>query len=350
MKKIIIIIIVAAIAVFAVLKLKSSRDKNTTQSVDLNLKEVSVSVADITKQNASFALNFTGTLYPVKELDIPTEINGRISSLNFELGQSFPRGGVIANLDDRTKKLTLENARIDAEKLENDFKRIQNLFNGGTSSQQELDYARFAYETAKNKMNEAEKQLSYTKITTSIAGTITAKNVEEGTYVKEGSTIAKIVDISRLKVKLNVSESNIYFLKKGSKVKITTDVYPGVEFEGIVKYISPDGDDSHNYPVEIEMPNNSKNPLKSGTFVNVKVNIATEREGLFIPRTALTGSIKDAKVYVANNNKAVLQKIVIGNEAGDMLEVTDGLKGQEKIIVSGQVNLTNNKPIRIINN
>jgi RND family efflux transporter MFP subunit len=350
MKKIIIIIIVAVIAVFAVLKLKSSRDKNTTQSVDLNLKEVSVSVADITKQNASFVLNFTGTLYPVKELNISAEIAGKISSLNFELGQSFPKGGVIATIDDKIKKITYSNARIDAEKLENDYKRIQNLFNGGTSSQQELDNARFAYETAKNKMDDAEKQLSYTKITTSIAGTITVKNVEEGTYVKDGNAIATIVDISRLKVKLNVSESNIYFLKKGSKVKITTDVYPGVEFEGTVKYISPDGDDSHNYPVEIEMPNSSKNPLKSGTFVNVKVDISTEREGLFIPRTALTGSVKDAKVYVADNNKAVLQKIVIGNEAGDMLEVTDGLKGQEKIIVSGQVNLTNNKPIRIINN
>jgi RND family efflux transporter MFP subunit len=250
----------------------------------------------------------------------------------------------------KQKKLTLENARINAEKLENDYKRIQNLFNGGTSSQQELDNARFDYETAKNKVDDAEKQLSYTVITTSIAGTITSKNVEEGSFVKEGATIAKIVDISRLKVKLNVSESDIYYIKKGSKVKITTDVYPGVEFEGIVKYISPDGDDSHNYPVEIEMPNSSKNPLKSGTFVNVKADVSTDREGLFIPRTALTGSVKDAKVYVATDNKAVLQKIMIGNEAGDMLEVTDGLKGDEKIIVSGQVNLTNNKPIRIINN
>jgi multidrug efflux pump subunit AcrA (membrane-fusion protein) len=104
MKKIIIIIIVAVIAVFAVIKLNNSREKNTTQTEDLNLKEVSVSVVDITKQNASYTLSFTGTIYPVKELDIPTEINGKITSLNFELGQNFSRGGVIANLDNKTKK------------------------------------------------------------------------------------------------------------------------------------------------------------------------------------------------------------------------------------------------------
>lgn len=174
--------------------------------------------------------------------------------------------------------------------------------------------------------------------------------VEEGTYVNTGNPIASIVDVSRLKVKINVSETNIYNLHVGDKVKITTSIYNGIAFEGRISFVSPRGDDAHNYPVEVEISNNSKNPLKAGTFVNVEVEIKTSKDGLFIPRAALQGSIQDAKVYVAENGKAMLKNVVIGQQVNDMLEVTSGLTENQKVIVTGQVNLTDNKPITIINN
>jgi len=153
-----------------------------------------------------------------------------------------------------------------------------------------------------------------------------------------------------LKVKVNVSESNIYYLHVGDIVKITTDIYSGVTFAGKISFVSPRGDETHNYPVEVEIVNNAKNPLKAGTFVNVEIGIASGIEGLFIPREALQGSIKDAKVYVAENGKAVLRNIVVERENNESLQISSGLSQSDKVIVSGQVNLTNNKPIKIINN
>jgi len=350
MKRIIVIAIVLVLVVLAAIKLKSSRDKNILQNENLSADAVTVSVKDVEKKNASLTLNFTGTLYPNKELDIPAETSGKITSLNYELGQSFQKGSVIASIDDKIKKLTYETAKIDVEKLKKDLDRTENLFKGGTASEQELDHARTSYETAKNKLDEAERQLSYTKITSPISGIITKKTVEEGAYVNTGNPIASIVDVSKLKVKVNVSETNVYYLRPGQKVKVTTDIYRGVSFEGRISFVTPRGDDAHNYAVEIEVTNNGKNPLKAGTFVNVEVEIKNSNDGMFIPRAALQGSIKDAKVYVARNGKAVLKSIVVGREAGDQLEVTSGISADEKIIVSGQVNLTDNKSIKIINN
>jgi len=350
MKKIISLIIIALMLVIAAIRLFAVREKNITQTMDLSADYVTVTVADVEKKTSSFTLNFTGTLYPNKELDVPAETSGKITALNFELGQYFQKGGVIATIDDKIKKLTFESARIEAERLKKDLDRTENLFKGGTSSEQELDRARTSYETANNKFEEAERQLSYTKITAPIAGTITRKIVEEGTYVNTGTPIASIVDVSRLKVKVNVSEANVYYLKVGDKVKITTDIYRGVTFEGRISFVSPRGDESHNYPVEVEISNSSKNPLKAGTFVNVEVAVGSNNEGLFIPREALQGSIKDAKVYVAQNGKAILKNIIVGRESNESLEVTSGINQGDKVIVSGQVNLTNNKPIKIINN
>jgi membrane fusion protein, multidrug efflux system len=350
MKKIISIIVVVVVIIIAAIRLFAVREGNIKQSMDLSANYITVTVADVQKQTSSFTLTFTGTLYPYKELDIPAEIPGKITALNFELGQYFQQGGVIATIDDKIKKLTYESAKIEADRLKKDLDRLENLYKGGTASEQQLDNARTSYETAKNKYDEAEKQLSYTKIVVPISGTITKKIVEEGTYVKLGDPVASIVDVSKLKVKVNVSESNVYYLRVGDKVKITTDIYRGATFDGRVSFVSPRGDDSHNYPVEVEIVNSAKNPLKAGTFVNVEVSIGSNNEGLFIPREALQGSIKDAKVYVAENGKASLKNIVVGRESNESLEITSGLNQNEKVIVSGQVNLTNNKPIKIINN
>ena len=350
MKKIILLIAIACVLVVAVLRLSAVREKNISQKEDLTEKYATVSVVNVEKKAASFNINLTGTLYPNKELDIAAETAGKITALNFDLGQHFKQGGGIATIDDKTKKLNYESARIEADRLKKEFDRTENLYKGGTASEQELDNARTSYETAKNNFDNASEQLSYTKITAPIDGTITKKFVELGTYVKVGDAIASIVDVSKLKVKINVSESNIYYLRVGDKVKITTDVYPGVTFEGKISFVSPRGDDSHNYPVEIDILNSAKNPLKGGTFVNVVVTIGSDKEGLFIPREALQGSIKEAQVYVVENGNAVLQNITVGRENNESLEVLSGLNQTDKVIVSGQVNLTNNKPIKIINN
>jgi len=350
MKKIIAIAIIILLVVFAAFRLKSNRDKIVSQKENLTTDQVTVSTADVVKESASVTMNFTGTSYPNKELDIPAEIAGKITSINFTLGQSVQKGDVIASLDDKIKKVAYSNAKIEMEKLKKDLDRTENLYKGGTTSEQQLDNARNAYETAKNKFEEAEKQLSYTKITAPMAGVIVKKIVEEGTYVNIGNPVASMVDVSKLKVKVNVSESSVYSLKTGDRVKITSDIYRGTTYEGRISFVSPRGDDAHNYPVEVEISNSGKNPLKAGTFVNVAVEIKSAGSSLLIPRAALQGSIKDAKVYVAENGKAMLKSIVVGGQIGDQLEVRSGLEEKQKVIVSGQVNLTDNKSIKIINN
>lgn len=350
MKKIIIPIIIIALIIIAAVRLMNNRAKNTTQQDNISVDQVTVSVKNVIKKNSSFTLEFTGTLYPYKELDIPAETQGKINSLSFQLGQFVNKGDAIATIDDKIKNLSYESAKIEYEKLKKDYERTENLFKGSTASEQELDNARTSYESAKIALDEAEKQLAYTRITSAIAGTIVSKNVEEGTYVNSGTTIASIVDISKLKVKLNASESDVYYLKSGNRVKMYTDIYNGIEFEGKITFISSSGDDSHNYPVEIELSNSTKYPLKAGTFVKVKVNITSDKDGLFIPRESLVGSIKDAQVYVAKDGKAKLINLLIGQTDDQYLEILSGLNESDKVIVSGQVNLTDNKSIKIINN
>ena len=229
------------------------------------------------------------------------------------------------------------------------MERNKNLFNGGSLNEQQLDDAQNTYNDAVIQLEQAEKELANATIKSPISGVITKKQVEEGEYINIGSPIVTIVDISKLKIKLNVSEANIYQLKLNDKATITTDVYPGVVFEGNISFISSQGDDSHNYPVEIVISNNSKYPLKSGTFANVMIKLPMAVEALYIPRESLLGSITEASVYIAENNKAILKKVVVGNGNDKYIKVISGLKEGDKVIVNGQINLSDNKAIKIIN-
>jgi membrane fusion protein, multidrug efflux system len=350
MKKIIIIIISISIVALIVFRLSINYKKiNSNKDVNTDLAYVSVNVFPVSKMTMSYSLQLTGYMDAYSEIDIASEAQGIITSLDAELGQEKSKGNIIATIDAKLKNFVVRKAKNLKDKLEKDLERNKNLYNGGSLTEQELEEAQNTYDDAVIQLEQAEKQLADATIKSPISGIITRKHVEEGEYINVGSPIATIVDISRLKIKLNVSEANVYQLKIGDKAIIATDVYPGVTFEGTISFISPQGDDSHNYPVEIVISNNSKNPLKSGTFANVLIKLPETGEALYIPRESLLGSITDAEVYVAENEKAILKNIVVGNGNDKFIKVISGLNEDEKIIVNGQINLSENKAIKIIN-
>jgi len=350
MKKIIIIVVVLTLLALIIFRLSTNYKKiNASKDVSTDLAYVSVNVSPVLKMSINDSLRLTGYMEAYSEVDIASEAQGTITILNAALGQEKPKGSIIATIDDKLKKLAVQTAGISVAKLKKDLDRYNNLYKGGTITEQQLNDAQNLIDNAEIQLEQAEKQLSDAAIKSPISGVITRKLVEEGEYINIGSPIATIVDISKLKIKLNVSEVNVYQLKLSDKAIITTDVYPGVTFEGNISFISSQGDDSHNYPVEIVITNNSKYPLKSGTFANVMIKLPMAAEALYIPRESLLGSITDAEVYVAENNKAILKKIVVGNWNDKYIKVISGLKEGEQVIVNGQINLSENMAIKIVN-
>lgn len=351
MKRIIGVIVVAVIVIAGmVYQLQKNHDKINNTVTDSGISNVvNVNVTKVTEKGTGNELNLTGTLYPLTELNIASEAPGQITSLDIELGQNIMRGDVIAVIDNKLKQLAVRNAKINESKIERDLERFQNLYDGGTLTEQQLEDAKNAHEGAKIQLEQAEKMLADATVKAPFSGVITNKFVEKGAFINPGSPLATLIDISKLRVKLNVSESNIYEIKTGNQAVVTTDIYPGTEFSGKVTFVSAKGDESHNYPVEVELVNNKQFPLKAGTFVNVKIEALGAGDGLFIPRQALVGSTQDASVYVVENGKAKIRRITVKNNGTD-LQVMSGLTREDEIIVTGQINLEDGKEIKIVGN
>lgn len=351
MKKIITGVVILALIGAAGFKMKANHDKiNSSKDLNSGISSVvSVQTYTVKPMEISQALNLVGTLSANSEVNIAAEAQGKITSLNIEPGQVKSQGSVIATIDSKLKQLAVQSAKVALAKQKRDLARYENLVKGGSATQQQLDDARTAYENAVITLEQAQKQLADATVKAPISGVITKKLAEKGSFINVGTAIASIVDISKLKLKLSVSESNVYKIKVGENAQITTDIYPGVTFDGKVSFVSAKGDESHNYDVEVMVVNSRKNPLKAGTFATALIDQPAGGNKLYIPREALQGSTREAKVYVAEDGKAYLRDIVVREADNKFLEVQSGLSDGDVVVTSGQINLEDGKAIKVMN-
>lgn len=347
---IVIITVVALLVVLLmILKLTTNYNKvNANKDIRTDLSYVAVNTAPVKALSLNDSLLLTGCMIPFTEVDVASQAAGAVTLMDAELGAVKAKGSVIATIDNKLKKLAVQKAKNAKDKLSKDLQRCKNLYNGGSLTEQQLDDAQSYYDDAVIQLEQAQKQLDDATIISPVSGIVTKKLIEQGEYVNTGTPLVTLVDISKLKIKLNVSEANVYLLKAGDKAIITTDIYPGVTYEGSVSFISPQGDASHNYVVEIVISNDGRHLLKSGTFAKVLFRLPSEAEALYIPREAILGSTSDAEVYVAENNKAVRRKITTAGGNEQYIKVISGLKEGENVITNGQINLSDHKDIKVI--
>lgn len=349
MKNRIISIIIIAIVISGIgFMLKKSHDKINAGKVNLISSEIVVSTTEVGETATATTLNLTGTLTPNAEVTVSAQAMGQITAINVELGQQKTKGSVLASIDNELKTLAVQSAQLNFDKQKRDLARYESLYQGGTVTTQQMDDARMALASAQIQLAQAKKQLADATVTAPISGIITEKAVEKGSFTNIGTPIAKMVDISRLKIRMNVSEANVYKLSVGDKAEVVCDVYPDKVFTGKITYIAAKGDDSHNYPVEVVISNNGK--LKAGTFANVSINIPGKGNSLCIPREALLGSSKDAKVYIVKDGKAQACNITVSGGNDKVLFVSSGLKKGEQVVTAGQINLIDGMTVNIAPN
>jgi len=351
MKKILIptTIIVFLAIIIGVLEYNKSKAEQAIvkQTFVQNAIPVTVAQAEITELRN--ALTLVGTIMAGSDVNIVTEAGGRILKLYANPGQFKSAGSVIAEIDSELRRASVMNAQAAYDKAKIDYERIEKMFKEGVMNAMQMDQARYGFQAAEAQLIMSKRQLRDTKVTTPISGIINAKMVDQGATVGMNAVIANIVDISSLKVKVNVSEKDAFALKTGDRVLITTDVYPGIEFPGSVMSIAPKADEAHTYPIEIRMSNSKEHPLKAGMFGKVSFTTIEKSDALIIPRSALIGSIKNPKVFVVQDGKAELREVQTGADAGTKLEILSGLQAGESIVTNGQNNLRPGSKVTIIN-
>lgn len=349
MKKIIAIVVVVLLVAALVWKLDSNKKTMAEKTKKSDIKnEYPVNVAPVAKQKLTESLSIIGNVLGNNDVMVVSETIGRVVSIHTKVGQTISKGGLIAKVDDELKIANLHQAEANYEKAKKDFERAESLVAVKSMTDAQYDAFKLAMKSAESSLTIAKRQVADTRIVSPISGVVVARPIDVGSSVDGKTVVANVVDVSTLKVKLNVPESIIFKLKAGQAVEIASEAIPGVTFKGRIDNISVKGDEAHTFPIEVTVQNSGKVNLKAGMFARVFFNSISEREGLIVPRKALIGSAKDASIFVIENGVAKLKKLVLGTEANGMVEVISGLTENESVVVSGQNNLKDGVQVTVL--
>ena len=185
-----------------------------------------------------------------------------------------------------------------------------------------------------------EPQL-YFDVLSPISGTVTMRHVAPGDYVKEGTQLFKVVDLTSLWVLMDAYESDLPWIKLGDRVDFTVAAVPGKEYSSKVSFIDPVIDGKTRVAgVRIEIPNHDRN-LKPGMFINatLKSKFGEAKEMILIPKSAVLWTGKRSIVYIKvpgrEDPSFLYREIELGPDAGDSYVVTGGLAEGEEIVTNG---------------
>lgn len=351
MKKVVItgIIVIAALAgIMYVLNNHKAENQAQTDIVGQTNSHVAVRVetVDFREVNGQYIAN--GTFTPKQEVKISAETPGLVTRVLVDEGSYVKAGQTLAVIKADQQNVNVANAQAMYNNAQTEVARFESAYATGGVTKQQLDQVKLQLVNAKNNLSSAQISAGDVNIKASFAGIINKKNIEPGSFVNPGMELFEVVNVSTLKLKVNVDEKHVGTLKVGQTIKVESPVLADQEFSGKISFIAPKADVSLNFPVELDIQNNASNALKAGMYGNAYFGDSQLANVLVIPRTAFVGSVSSNQVFVHKDGKAVLTKVVSGRTFGEYIEVISGVEKGAQVITSGQINLIDGTAVEII--
>ena len=359
----IILALIALLVVAGIIATIANKGKNEV----INFQTAQVEPGDI-----STTITATGTIEPVKTVDVGTQVSGIVKRLYVDYNSVVRRGQVIAELD-RTNLLSdlssmqarLRSAQIELDYQKKNYARFAELKQKDLVSLSEYDMALENYRKAQESVRIAQQDvaraktnLSYATVYSPIDGVVIGKSVEEGQTVASSFSTPSIVKIARdltdMQCIAKVDEADIGEVREGQRVTFTVDAYPDDVFSGSVKQVRQNPVTTNNvvtYEVVISAPN-ADLKLKPGLTANITI-YTLERSGVMsVPAAALRFTpeptvfsnkyvIKDTtadhKLWTLDGNVLTAHKVEIGVTDGTRTEVISGMKEGTTVIQSFEI-------------
>jgi len=200
---------------------------------------------------------------------------------------------------------------------------------------------------AKAFLDTSKERLSRTKIYSPLRGMIKEKRISAGDYVRTSSPLFQIIKVDSLKLKFTVSEKDIADLKTGQEVDFTVDSFAGRSFKGKVNLLYPHLEERTRTLQAEAIVSNSDRLLKPGLFARVTIYTGASRDAVVAPLTSLMYDNSTISLFVVEGNLARARAIKTGGKYGEDVEITEGLKDNEQVVVVGQNNLSEGVKVNV---
>jgi membrane fusion protein, multidrug efflux system len=351
------VLFLAVLMVFGIFSLTACQKEKKAEPE--RLVNVRVWTAEIKKVQPY--LETTGTLKADEEVVVSSEVDGLIKKIHVEEGMPVSARTLLAEineidyqLDWKRSEAAFKQAQASLANAQAEYKRKDALYQEELITKQQFDdistrvtLAEAELDRAKATLAISREKLVRTKIYSPLIGAVKEKKVSVGDYVRNGTPLLQLIKIDPLKLNFTITEKDVAGLRIGQDVNFTVDAFPGKQFKGKVSLIYPNVEErTRTLQAEAMVPN-ANHILKPGYFARIQIFTQAARESVVVPITALLYDGPTIRVFVVNNNKTQERIIKTGNKYGEYVEILEGLKEKEQVVVVGQNNLSEGVKVNV---
>lgn len=326
-------------------------------SIDTEIK-IPVSVVAIKEQSISKFIETTGTVYSSKEAVEKSQLSGSYRLMTnpqtgkpFALGDWVKAGQLIITLADAEFEngLQLEGKKLNLELADNNLKKQKSLHEKGGVTLTELKNASVEYVNAKYSYENAQIQQKKMSVRAPFEGTIVELPYYTlGIKIDQGLDLFKIMKYDQLLLDIKLPEKHLVEVRKGQEVHITNYNLDKDTLAGFISQISPViNPDTRTFQSVLEIQNENL-MLRPGMFVKAAILSEKREKTIVIPKETIISRQNGKVVYIVENGIATEKSIKTGLENQNVIEVLDGLKINDRLVVTGYETLRNNSKVSVI--
>ncbi|AVX00420.1 efflux RND transporter periplasmic adaptor subunit [Vibrio vulnificus] len=314
--------------------------------------EFPVTVTEVKPVDWVPVIEAIGFIEPNQGVTIANETSGVIKQIRFESGTQVKEGQPLVLLDSDVEKANLKSSEAKLPAAEAKYKRYQGLFKKGSISKEAYDEAEANYYSLKADIESLKASIARREIKAPFSGVIGIRNVYLGQYLQAGSDIVRLEDTSVMRLRFTVPQNDISRINLGQEVDIFVDAYPQNPFKGSITAIEPAVNiQSGLIQVQADIPN-SDGKLRSGMFARANIILPKLEDQVTLPQTAITFTLYGDNVYILTEEdgvQRVKQHVVkVGERTGNIAHILDGVKVGDQVVTSGQVRLSNDAKVRVV--
>jgi membrane fusion protein (multidrug efflux system) len=322
---------------------------------------INVRVSPAVKKNIRPYIETTGTLKADEEVAISSEVDGIVKNIKVDEGFAVSPGTLLAEindidyvLDDKRADAALKQAQASLANAKAEFQRKESLFKEELITRQQFDdistrvtLAEADLARAKATLDTSRERLSRTKIYSPLHAMVKEKKVSVGDYVRTSSLLFQLIKVDPLKLIFTISEKEIADLKTGQEVDFTVDSFPDKKFKGKVNLLYPNVEErTRTLQAEAIVPNTGR-LLKPGLFAKATIYTRASHEAVVAPLTALIYDNSTISLFVVEGNVAHARIVKTGGKYGEDMEIIEGLKEKEQVVLVGQNNLSEGVKVNV---
>lgn len=317
---------------------------------------VTVTAAEAKSEVIPDLLRAVGELAAVHQVNVTSDVSGRITDIMFTAGTHVAKGTPLIQLFDKPDQGDLASYKAQAKVAELSLDRAKQLAARQFGPQATVDQAQAAYDQANAGIAKTEALISQKLVLAPFDGVLGVRHVEVGQFLTAGTQIVSLTDLSTLYANFTVTEKDSGTLAVGQTVRVAVDAYPGKTFDGKITTIEPQiSTDTRNIRVQATIAN-PNGILKPGMFATTTVVLPDKPAVVTVPETAVDFTLYGDSVYLIQEKKgddgkssfnAVRTFVRTGDRVDGRAVITSGLKPGDKVVAVGQLKLQSGAAVEV---